>query len=233
MSHTKDTPDGHPDLAEIEALRTGEAAPGVAEHVKACDKCRAALDELGGIAGSVKAAAAAQRIEFPARVNGAVSAAIDERVRAITSGRRRLRVIRWAAPLAVAATILLAVGLWTASTSHRKAPAGDGGRSRHAGREVALLREEAQEAADAPRATSTPAPGGEYDYLRAARELQRNGDIDGSGNIDILDAYALARNLRTGRPGLKHWDFNSDGRVDHADVDVIARRAVSVTRGGA
>ena len=86
--------------------------------------------------------------------------------------------------------------------------------------------------AETPTAQA-PAPGGEYDYLRHARELQRNGDIDGSGTIDILDAYELARSLRTGRPGLKHWDFNSDGRVDHADVDVIARRAVAITRGGA
>ena len=57
--------------------------------------------------------------------------------------------------------------------------------------------------------------------------------MNGSGTVDILDAYELARALRTGRPGLKHWDFNRDGRVDHADVDVIARRAVSVSRGGA
>jgi len=241
MSQTKDTrggppaPPGHPDLAEIEAVRTGEAAPGVAEHVRACYECRAALDELGGIAGSVKAAAAAQRIEFPAGVDEAVSAAIDQRVRAITSGRLRLRVIRWAAPLAAAATVLLAVGLWTASTSHRKAPAGDGSRSRQARREVALLTEGA---ADAPHAASTPATaaaGFEAEQKKPsdAKRLSPATDIDGNGSIDIVDAYLIARAVRGGGRLERRWDINRDGKVDGRDVDAVARRAVSVGRGGA
>ncbi len=58
-----------------------------------------------------------------------------------------------------------------------------------------------------------------------------SGDADGSGRVDILDAFAVARVLdRGGRPEPR-WDVDGDGRVDRRDVDQIASAAVSL--GGA
>ncbi|MEZ6060536.1 MAG: hypothetical protein R3C19_09260 [Planctomycetaceae bacterium] len=50
-------------------------------------------------------------------------------------------------------------------------------------------------------------------------------DIDRNGQVDILDAFALARNIRRGdlQPA---WDQNGDGQLDQEDVDQIARNAV-------
>lgn len=51
-------------------------------------------------------------------------------------------------------------------------------------------------------------------------------DLDGSGRVDIVDAYLLAT-------GLKAGDVNGDGRVDAADVEALAREAVSLGGGSA
>ena len=56
------------------------------------------------------------------------------------------------------------------------------------------------------------------------------GDLDRSGRVDILDAFALARQLDSDiAPTL--GDFNGDGRIDRADVDAIAMAAVRLTEG--
>jgi predicted anti-sigma-YlaC factor YlaD len=55
-------------------------------------------------------------------------------------------------------------------------------------------------------------------------------DVDASGSIDILDAYTLALRIRDGRTR-PSWDFNRDGRVDLADVDLLAQQSVAL--GGA
>lgn len=57
------------------------------------------------------------------------------------------------------------------------------------------------------------------------------GDFDGSGRVDILDAFALAREIESGRSRSLKWDMNGDGLVDRADVDAIAMVAVSLKRG--
>ena len=49
-------------------------------------------------------------------------------------------------------------------------------------------------------------------------------DIDGDGQVDILDAYTLALNLRSG--GNRARDMNQDGLLNHDDVDLVAREAV-------
>ncbi len=56
------------------------------------------------------------------------------------------------------------------------------------------------------------------------------GDLDRSGGVDILDAFALARQLDSGTAPT-HGDFNGDGRIDRADVDAIAMAAVRLTEG--
>lgn len=49
-------------------------------------------------------------------------------------------------------------------------------------------------------------------------------DLDGNGRVDILDAFAMARQIRSGDSGAR--DVNGDGRFDHLDVDLVAREAV-------
>jgi hypothetical protein len=56
-------------------------------------------------------------------------------------------------------------------------------------------------------------------------------DVDGSGRLDILDAFKLARYIRsTDRPEMK-WDINGDGLVNRKDVDVLAFAAVRLDKG--
>ncbi len=57
------------------------------------------------------------------------------------------------------------------------------------------------------------------------------GDIDGSGQIDILDALVLARRVEAGSAAESRWDLNADGRVDRHDAEVVARQAVRLIGG--
>ena len=65
-----------------------------------------------------------------------------------------------------------------------------------------------------PVAVQTPAPA---------------GDVDGDGQVDILDAFSLARKVRDAKgnvPATRGEDVNGDGVIDGKDVDLIARMAV-------
>ncbi len=55
-------------------------------------------------------------------------------------------------------------------------------------------------------------------------------DIDRSGKVDILDAFAVARGIKSGKPSLA-WDVKGDGKVDQQDIDDIAALAVRVKGG--
>jgi hypothetical protein len=54
------------------------------------------------------------------------------------------------------------------------------------------------------------------------------GDVDGSGRVDILDAYLLALRIEGGAGAGRALDVTGDGVVDRADVDRIARMSVTV-----
>jgi hypothetical protein len=56
-------------------------------------------------------------------------------------------------------------------------------------------------------------------------------DLNQDGRVDILDAFALARELQTGAHPRPHLDVNRDGVVDERDVAMLSARAVSVERG--
>ena len=58
------------------------------------------------------------------------------------------------------------------------------------------------------------------------------GDLNHDGQVDILDAFALARELKTGAHPRPQWDINGDGVVDERDVATLAARAVSLGKGG-
>jgi hypothetical protein len=64
-----------------------------------------------------------------------------------------------------------------------------------------------------------------------ARDAPRPGpamDIDCSGAVDIVDAFVMSRRLRGGSRVPAEWDFDRSGRIDEADVDAVARAAVSL-----
>lgn len=50
--------------------------------------------------------------------------------------------------------------------------------------------------------------------------------------VTILDAFSLARQLKANAKPDKSWDVNHDGRIDQADVDVLAARAVALPSTG-
>ena len=54
-------------------------------------------------------------------------------------------------------------------------------------------------------------------------------DINHDGRVDILDAFALARQIERGDKGLR--DVNGDGVVDQRDAEEIARHAVKLEKG--
>ncbi|MGB0767286.1 MAG: dockerin type I domain-containing protein [Phycisphaeraceae bacterium] len=59
------------------------------------------------------------------------------------------------------------------------------------------------------------------------------GDIDADGTLDILDAYALAKQVSRNKAvdALQRHDMNGDKSVDLRDVDWIANQAVSLNTG--
>ena len=57
-------------------------------------------------------------------------------------------------------------------------------------------------------------------------------DLNRDGRVDVLDAFALARQLKTGRAPSLQLDVNGDGVVDERDVQAIAAQAVKLEKGG-
>lgn len=51
------------------------------------------------------------------------------------------------------------------------------------------------------------------------------------GQVDILEAFALARQLKSGPVADPLWDVNGDGVVDERDVSSLAARAVKLDKG--
>jgi hypothetical protein len=58
------------------------------------------------------------------------------------------------------------------------------------------------------------------------------GDLNHDGRVDILDAFALARQLKQGGTRNLQLDINGDDVVDERDVAALAARAVKLERGG-
>jgi hypothetical protein len=75
-------------------------------------------------------------------------------------------------------------------------------------------------------------------FLRKHNPAQTAGsgfareDLNHDGQVDILDAFALARQLRTGAPANPQMDLNGDGVVDERDVSYLSSQAVRVDKGG-
>jgi hypothetical protein len=56
-------------------------------------------------------------------------------------------------------------------------------------------------------------------------------DINADGRVDVLDAFALARQLERGAVLDRQFDFNGDGVVNQRDIDAVATEAVKVEKG--
>ena len=57
-------------------------------------------------------------------------------------------------------------------------------------------------------------------------------DVNRDSVVNILDAFQLARELRSGTPLPSRFDFNGDGIVNRADADAVASQAVRLERNG-
>jgi Dockerin type I domain len=59
-----------------------------------------------------------------------------------------------------------------------------------------------------------------------------NEDLNHDGQVDILDAFTLARRLKAGAAANPQFDINHDGVVDQRDVATLAAHAVKLVKGG-
>ncbi|MHC4664845.1 MAG: dockerin type I domain-containing protein [Planctomycetota bacterium] len=133
-----------------------------------------------------------------------VDRAVMDKVNRHFVGRRRRLLLRWVGPAAAAAAVIVFAVMF------------DMGKERK-------LSEVTAPSSDSARkqmlTLTQPAS--------AACEV----DVDGSGRVDILDAFKLARYIKsTDRPEMK-WDINGDGLVNRKDVDVLAFAAVRLDKG--
>jgi anti-sigma-K factor RskA len=112
-------PTAHPDLAELDAARTGEATAEVEAHLRTCGQCRQAVADFASVADALRLPlpsipeAVEQRILWMARKEAA-----DLRRAARRSQWRTVAIRRGAA---IAAGVLLALGLLRAVVPWRTA----------------------------------------------------------------------------------------------------------------
>ena len=103
--------DQHPDIVEIEAMRTGEASDETRQHVQSCEQCRETLQMLS-ISADVLSP---QAIAVPQSADSAVMAIIDrqvgERKRKASAGRVFV-FLRRVGAVAAAAAIVVGLGVW-------------------------------------------------------------------------------------------------------------------------
>ena len=98
----------HPDLAELDACRTGEASDDVVAHVQSCAQCQARLEGLRALASQLAAPPSAL---VPDNADRAVMEMIARRSEEIRKQPRLIRLVprtAWAA----AAVLLLCCSLW-------------------------------------------------------------------------------------------------------------------------
>lgn len=70
-----------------------------------------------------------------------------------------------------------------------------------------------------------------FSFWLASSRFDRE-DVNRDRVVNILDAFQLARELRSGAPLPSRFDFNGDGIVNQADADAVAAKAVRLERSG-
>ena len=68
----------------------------------------------------------------------------------------------------------------------------------------------------------------ERDRMAAAKAAFAREDVNRDNTVDILDAFALARQIEGAQVVPAAYDFNNDGAIDRADVDWVARVSVKL-----
>lgn len=61
--------------------------------------------------------------------------------------------------------------------------------------------------------------------------LDSSRDVDGSGSVDIIDAYMMARRVKEGGGLSMEWDFDHSGTIDKKDIQSLAMTAVALNSG--
>ena len=70
-----------------------------------------------------------------------------------------------------------------------------------------------------------------YLTVRKSPAQKASADLNHDGQVDILDAFQLERDLRADKKAVGP-DVNGDGVVDGKDVAALAARAVALPKGG-
>jgi len=185
MNHQKsDFEEQHPDLAEIEALRTGESTDSTEAHVRSCSPCQRILDELSALSED----ATANRPSIPTvpeSADLAVRNIIARRSNEIRWRRSHARFVGRPAWAAAAAVVIVFLSIWMMSPHQRE-------------------------------------------FLSTSTSSALSGDVDRSGEVDIVDAYLMAVGLEAGVRIPRNWDLNDDGSIDRQDIVVVTESAVAV-----
>lgn len=187
------------------------------------------VEALGGLYGAP--------FPVPPGVDQAVMA--RARLRLAAPSRRRPR---WLVPLATAACLVLAIGLYRQIDRAPREHTAPHGMTPFAGKPqpspapsgptefrewTGTSEEHSASTAGSPPSSPQPSTAARRTATAALTAPPRE-DFDRNGRIDILDAFGLARRLEeAAAPGLE-WDLNGDGGVDSRDVDLMAMAAVRI-----
>lgn len=80
-----------------------------------------------------------------------------------------------------------------------------------------------------PEASLMESADVEFEMSAAVSDVMvASNDIDQNGEVNILDAFALARSVERQDAGASQWDQNGDGHADDEDIQLIAMAAVTL-----
>lgn len=143
--------------------------------------------------------ATSHRAFVPDEVDQRIMAAATAHLSTHRAATSRSSKLRWLPPAAAAACLAMAIVFYISQMSF-------------------------QNASQPAVATNADVSGGST-FLS---DIPTQGDIDGDGEVDIVDAYMLSKLLGDAQ----RWpDLNTDGVVDQADVALLVSRIVDVSGG--
>jgi len=168
-----------------------------------------------------------EHIFVPPSVDGAIMAAARKHLNAGQGGALlagpqsgtppRSNIIAWSGwGVAIAASVVLMISLTGPNPQTRQADQAP------EPQETAELA--AAEAAGASAPTETEA----MTAAPAAKAAFAREDVNRDNTVDILDAFALARQIEGAQVVPAAYDFNNDGIIDRAEVDWVARVSVKL-----
>ena len=171
------------------------------------------------VVAKLKEVSAAQ-VDVPASVDQQILADARAVLADSRAVPRRFTARRWAAGFAVAGSLTAAlvvafIGPWNDNSELSMAT-----RSVEPSAMSEIEESVGNTSADAGSSEAMTAPGNEI-LLTSIR------DVDRDGRVDILDAFALARQM-SASPTNAQGDQNGDGVVNDEDIQLVARTAVTL-----